>query len=448
MKRTSLLFASCALALAAAAVPARPVITFTDSDGEVLTISKSADMAEIPANTQLTITSDGATQIECSVSYFNYLAAYGMGDYYVYKTDTFDAPYTERTTSGAGDDNSTATTHFLGGRTYTFYGLDANGNRSEPLEFFLRVVGDVDSDVVKADDFTLEADGDYHSISTDLNTTRDIYSQAMVAKNASGDFVLTNDESIKSGFVVTKNNTELVARRMIIEWGDGCVENQSAIQLYGKKLEAYTDASELYDESTQGELLGTITCTGATDMITLKQSSERDFIGIKAVGGEVAIKSIRVIWIYAVPDEPELVGGFPEKLEAGTVLTWRLNGYGSIYFGMESGMSLSNWSYKYDSVKAVYKEVSYTVPETQSAATFNIYAYGGDTKWSTMCIKYAWHYAIGDNGNVSGVEDIDSDNDAEAEYYNLQGVRVAADDLTPGIYIRRQGSSVTKVAIR
>ena len=44
----------------------------------------------------------------------------------------------------------------------------------------------------------------------------------------------------------------------------------------------------------------------------------------------------------------------------------------------------------------------------------------------------------------SGVEDINVDEDAPVEYFNLQGQRVNG-ELTPGIYIRRQGSTVTKV---
>lgn len=47
---------------------------------------------------------------------------------------------------------------------------------------------------------------------------------------------------------------------------------------------------------------------------------------------------------------------------------------------------------------------------------------------------------------VTGVEDIATDeaDDSEAEYYNLQGIRVRQ-PLAPGIYIRRQGNVVTKV---
>lgn len=51
----------------------------------------------------------------------------------------------------------------------------------------------------------------------------------------------------------------------------------------------------------------------------------------------------------------------------------------------------------------------------------------------------------------SGVEEIAGDfetADAPAEYYNLQGMRVAADALTPGIYVVRQGDKTFKTIIR
>ncbi len=42
---------------------------------------------------------------------------------------------------------------------------------------------------------------------------------------------------------------------------------------------------------------------------------------------------------------------------------------------------------------------------------------------------------------------VDGDN-ADAEYFNLQGIRVDADNLTPGIYVRRQGNKATKIVIK
>ncbi len=51
------------------------------------------------------------------------------------------------------------------------------------------------------------------------------------------------------------------------------------------------------------------------------------------------------------------------------------------------------------------------------------------------------------NIDVSGVEGVAVENeDAPVEYYNLQGQRVNG-ELAPGIYIRRQGNTVTKVRI-
>ncbi len=49
----------------------------------------------------------------------------------------------------------------------------------------------------------------------------------------------------------------------------------------------------------------------------------------------------------------------------------------------------------------------------------------------------------------SAVSDVENDSsDLPVEYYNLQGMRVQADALTPGIYIRRQGTATSKIAVR
>lgn len=48
----------------------------------------------------------------------------------------------------------------------------------------------------------------------------------------------------------------------------------------------------------------------------------------------------------------------------------------------------------------------------------------------------------------SGIGSIDTDDDADVEFYNLQGVKVASDNLVPGIYVRRQGSKVVKILVK
>ena len=51
-------------------------------------------------------------------------------------------------------------------------------------------------------------------------------------------------------------------------------------------------------------------------------------------------------------------------------------------------------------------------------------------------------------GKQTGVENLGVENEAPVEYYNLEGIRVNAENLTGGIYIRRQGQKAEKVYIR
>lgn len=65
----------------------------------------------------------------------------------------------------------------------------------------------------------------------------------------------------------------------------------------------------------------------------------------------------------------------------------------------------------------------------------------GTSRFKSITVKY--------NPNAGAIEDVieDADADAPVEFFNLQGVKIGSDNLTPGIYIRRQGSKVTKVLV-
>ena len=52
------------------------------------------------------------------------------------------------------------------------------------------------------------------------------------------------------------------------------------------------------------------------------------------------------------------------------------------------------------------------------------------------------------NDYLTGVEETLADVDANAEYYNLQGVTVAKENLTQGIYIKKLGNKSMKVVIK
>lgn len=55
------------------------------------------------------------------------------------------------------------------------------------------------------------------------------------------------------------------------------------------------------------------------------------------------------------------------------------------------------------------------------------------------------------SGKMDGVDDIitaDTDNNAPVQYYNLQGIEMPSDNLPAGVYLRRQGKTVTKVIVK
>lgn len=58
-------------------------------------------------------------------------------------------------------------------------------------------------------------------------------------------------------------------------------------------------------------------------------------------------------------------------------------------------------------------------------------------------------FILADLEPQSGIEGIEADGgDAPAEFFNLNGVSVNGETLTPGLYIKRQGGNTTKVLVK
>ncbi len=86
--------------------------------------------------------------------------------------------------------------------------------------------------------------------------------------------------------------------------------------------------------------------------------------------------------------------------------------------------------------------------------TDDSYQYTGEKKWyaqtdepTSLAIAPVVEFAA----PASGIQDIEADEaatDAEATYYTIQGIRVAAENLAPGIYIRVVAGRAEKIAVR
>lgn len=130
----------------------------------------------------------------------------------------------------------------------------------------------------------------------------------------------------------------------------------------------------------------------------------------------------------------------PMEIMFNTTVAEPIAGKGQDYWYGDAASDFNN----YDNLKkAVFTvgddgKLAITMTKHTSADTQNRFAF------KSFILKYH-----GKNSSLGGVEGIETDAfdaDAPAEYYNLQGIRVA--EPTTGLYIVRQGSKVSKQLIR
>lgn len=97
----------------------------------------------------------------------------------------------------------------------------------------------------------------------------------------------------------------------------------------------------------------------------------------------------------------------------------------------------TNWAGFSDS-EGTWNNLVWT-PTTPSASVE--FTSKGTSRYGTITVEYFQ--------DTEAIEGVDADNsNAPVEYYNLQGIRVNADNMPAGIYIRRQGTAVSKVLVK
>lgn len=157
-------------------------------------------------------------------------------------------------------------------------------------------------------------------------------------------------------------------------------------------------------------------------------------------------------------------GTFPSDPDEGDILT-NSDAAPGYWYRLSKKFKLNyNWA-----IKAVLANDEQTVTKTQDAGiTYNLYCDGekireglSDTSAIIPDAKQGYYYVTAiNNGIESGesnkvffstgaIDDITVDDNAAAEYFNLQGIRVDADNLTPGIYLRRSANGkVAKIYVK
>ena len=78
----------------------------------------------------------------------------------------------------------------------------------------------------------------------------------------------------------------------------------------------------------------------------------------------------------------------------------------------------------------------------------NCVATGADTDGSNIVQYKPADYSATVMDYATDIEETLADVDANAEYYNLQGVKVAKENLTQGVYIKKKGGNAVKVMLK
>lgn len=114
-----------------------------------------------------------------------------------------------------------------------------------------------------------------------------------------------------SGIVVTNSASNQVARKITVDWNSGTASGRT-IDIYGKSS-AYTAASDLYPNVTQGTKLGSIV-NGTSTELTI--TGDYEYIGIRSNSSALYLNWIKIQWEDA---KPEYEACFKDA--GGTVVT-------------------------------------------------------------------------------------------------------------------------------
>ena len=162
------------------------------------------------------------------------------------------------------------------------------------------------------------------------------------------------------------------------------------------------------------------------------------------------------LWTYEHPKYPEPGVLYPEDCEMTKKCHWLpdLNSY-VMKFDVDSKES----TMRYDFVHPIAAPTnSNPVVTTNVARMYSVFT--DDTNDNCIALEpndpnnlyvvsdVTAHYGMYGKSGTTGVEDIDTDNNTNYRYFNLNGVEVDATHLSPGVYVRTNGVRSEKITVR
>ncbi len=261
------------------------------------------------------------------------------------------------------------------------------------------------------------------------------------------------------GGIVTTVSPGYAVKVIATQW-EKQTQTGRSLTIYGQNT-PYTTGQDTSEGRNWGEKLGEIAIeSGVAKELIL--SGGYKYIAIMPNGGACQLSEIKIEWASEKPSLPE--GG----LDFTTV-------------DVEDAFTISKDAESAEititgvhAESHLYHKFTPAATETPEAAPRKLVDHTGYTKVErnddnthTVTVSepgtlelYAYHPATDSKSEIktitvtkaSGttvIDEIGADVvDGEAEYFNLQGVKINPENATPGLYIRRQGGKVAKVVVK
>ncbi|MBR3615053.1 MAG: chitobiase/beta-hexosaminidase C-terminal domain-containing protein [Bacteroidaceae bacterium] len=129
-----------------------------------------------------------------------------------------------------------------------------------------------------------------------------VTSDAVYAGQSAGgnDAIQLRSNNNNSGVITTASGGKV--RKVAVEWQSGTSAGRT-LNIYGKNS-AYNAPTDLYDNSKQGTLLGTIVCGTSTELVI---EGDYEYIGMRSASSAMYLTSISIYW------DAEAAAARPEK---------------------------------------------------------------------------------------------------------------------------------------
>lgn len=126
-------------------------------------------------------------------------------------------------------------------------------------------------------------------------------SGAIYAGNNAGsnESIQLRSNNNNSGIVTTSSGGKV--KKIVVEWHDNTTDGRT-LNVYGSNT-AYTDATDLYNSSKQGTLLGTIVKGKSTELTV---SGDYTFIGFRSDSGAMYLKEVSITWETSGEQTPSI----------------------------------------------------------------------------------------------------------------------------------------------